>query len=137
MTKNRREKRPCSICRRWFRPIAQQKGRQRTCSPACRQELHRRQCEQWNRKNKAYFKSNYLADKIRAIDQQEQSKDPPADQRARPNASVFLLPQSHQAEPILPMDIIVAQMGKKNAVIIQYLIVQLTRHVRAGTSGFP
>lgn len=135
MTKNRREKRPCSICRRWFRPIAQQKGRQRTCSPACRQELHRRQCEQWNRKNKAYFKSNYLADKISAINQ-EQSKDPPFDQPARPNTSVNFLPQSHQAEPILPMDIIIAQMGKKNAVIIQYLIFQI-RHVRTGTSGFP
>lgn len=90
MAKNIRGKRPCCICRKWFQPIAQQKGGQKTCSPACQQELHRRQCEQWNRKNKAYFKSNYLADKIDAIEQQEQSKDPPADQPAQPkNPSFF------------------------------------------------
>jgi len=42
-----------------------------------------------------------------------------------------------RTEPILPMDIIVAQLGKKPAVIIQYLVFQLIRHIRAGTSGFP
>ena len=133
MAKNIRGKRPCCICRKWFQPIAQQKGRQRTCSPACRQELHRRQCEQWNRKNKAYFKSNYLADKIRAIDEQKQSRDPP---QARPkNSPATCLPC--RTEPILPMDVIVAHMGKKPAVIIQYLLFQVTRHIRVGTSGFP
>jgi len=35
------------------------------------------------------------------------------------------------------MDIIVAHMGKKPAVIIQYLVFQVTRHIRVGTSGFP
>jgi hypothetical protein len=35
------------------------------------------------------------------------------------------------------MDIIVARLGKKNAVIIQYLVFQVTRHAHAGTSGFP
>ena len=133
MAKNIRGKRPCCICRKWFQPIAQQKGRQRTCSPACRQELHRRQCEQWNRKNKAYFKSNYLADKIRAIDEQKQSRDPP---QARPKNSPATCLQC-PTEPILPMDIIVAHMGKKPAVIIQYLVFQVTRHIRVGTSGFP
>jgi hypothetical protein len=133
MAKNIRGKRPCCICRKWFQPIAQQKGRQVACSPACQQEHHRRQCEKWNRKNKAYFKSNYLADKIQAIDEQEQSTDPPADQQARP--LVTCLPT--RTEPILPMDIIVARLGKKNAVIIQYLVFQVTRHAHAGTSGFP
>ncbi|MDA3834736.1 MAG: hypothetical protein PF495_15230 [Spirochaetales bacterium] len=138
MAKNIRGKRPCCICRKWFQPIAQQKKRQVACSPACQQEHHRRQCEQWNRKNKAYFKNNYLADKIQAIDEQEQSRSPPADQQARPNhLPVTFLPQSTRAAPILPMDIIVARLGKKNAVIIQYLVFQVTRHARAGTSGFP
>lgn len=138
MAKNIRRKRPCCICRRWFQPIAQQKGRQRACSPKCQRELHRRQCEKWNKKNKAYFKSNYLADKILAIDKQEQSTDPPADQQARAKSlsGTFLL-QSRQTEPILPMDIVAAHMGKKPAVIIQYLVFQITRHVRVGTSGFP
>jgi hypothetical protein len=108
------------------------------CSPACQQEHHRRQCEHWNKKNKAYFKNNYLADKIEAIEQQEQSKDPPSERQARSGHSpVTFLPQSNRTEPILPMDIIVARLGKKNAVIIQYLVFQVTRHVHAGTSGFP
>ena len=133
MAKNTRGKRPCCICRKWFQPIAQQKGRQRACSKACQQELHRRQCEQWNRKNKAYFKSNYLADKIQAIDEQEPSRDPPQGQpKNSPATSVPC-----RTEPILPMDIIMAHMGKKSAVIIQYLVFQITRHVRVRASGFP
>jgi len=137
MAKNIRGKRPCSICRKWFQPIPQQINRQKTCSQACQNELHRRQCEEWNRKNKAYFKNNYLADQLDVIDQQEQSKDPPADQTARPkNPSVFFLPQSHQTNPILPMDVIVAHLGRKHAVIIQYLVFQITRHVRSGPSGY-
>jgi len=137
MAKNIRGKRPCSICRKWFQPIPQQIKRQKTCGPACQNERHRRQCEEWNRKNKAYFKNNYLADQLDAIDQQEQSKDPPADQTAQPkNPSVFFLPQSRQTEPILPMDVIVTRLGKKHAVIIQYLVFQITRHVRSGPSGY-
>lgn len=126
MAKNIRGKRPCSICRKWFQPIPQQIKRQKTCSPACQNELHRRQCEKWNKKNKAYFKNNYLADKIDAIDQQAQSKNPP----------VLFLPQPRQVELILPMDIIVARLGKKNAVIIEYLVFQITRHVRSGPPGY-
>lgn len=137
MTKNIRGKRPCSICRKWFQPIPQQKGRQTTCSPACQKERHRRQCETWNRKNRAYFKNNYLVDKIEAIEHQEQSKDPPADPPAQPkNASVIFLRQSHQVEPVLPMDVMVARWGKIHAIIIQYLVFQVTRHVRSGKSGY-
>lgn len=136
MAKNIRGKRPCSICRKWFQPIPRQIKRQKTCSPACQNERHRRQCEKWNRKNKAYFKNNYLADQLDVIDQQEQSKGPPADQTAQPkNPSIFFLPQSRQTEPILPMDVIVARLGKKHAIIIQYLVFQITRHVRSGPPG--
>ena len=52
------------FCRKWFLPDVRQKGRQKTCSPACQRELHRRQCEQWNRKNKAVAANNYLAKKL-------------------------------------------------------------------------
>lgn len=140
MAKNIRRKRPCCICRKWFQPIAQQKTRQKTCGPACRKELHRRQCEQWNRKNKAYFKNNYLADKIQTIDEEEQkekSTGPPVGQQARLNHSPSFLPRSTLAEPTLPMDIIIARVGKKNAVIIEYLIFQVTRHGCSRTFGIP
>jgi hypothetical protein len=64
MAKNSRGKRPCSICRKWFQPDVRQKGRQKTCGPDCKNELHRRQCDEWNKKNKEYFKNNYLGKKI-------------------------------------------------------------------------
>jgi len=70
MAKNSRGKRPCSICRKWF-PDVRQKDRQKTCGPACQDELHRRLCEKWNRKNKAVHKDNYLAKKLEdAVNQQ-------------------------------------------------------------------
>lgn len=138
MAKNIRGKRPCSICRKWFQPIAQQKGRQKTCSPECQRERHRRQCEKWNKKNKPYFKNNYLADKVNGIKQQEQSKDSPVDRQkqARDPPAIFLPQPAHQRKPVLPLEVIAAQMGEKQAIIMQYLIAQVTRHVRAEKSGF-
>jgi hypothetical protein len=42
------KKKPCSICRRWFRPDARQGPRQKTCSSeACQRERHRRACRDW------------------------------------------------------------------------------------------
>lgn len=138
MAKNIRGKRPCSICRKWFQPIAQQKGRQKTCSTECQRERHRRQCEEWNGKNKAYFKNNYLADKMNGVKQQEQSKDSPADQHkpAKDPPAIFLPQPPHLRKPVLPLEVIAAQMGGKQAIIMQYLVTQVTRHVRAEKSGF-
>jgi hypothetical protein len=138
MAKNIRGKRPCSICRKWFQPIAQQKGRQKTCSPECQREHHRRQCENWNRKNKAYFKNNYLADKVNELKQQEQSKDSPADRQkqAKDPPAIFLPQPSHQRKPVLPLEVIVAQLGEKQAIIMRYLVTQVTRYVLSERAGF-
>jgi hypothetical protein len=37
----------------------------------------------------------------------------------------------------LPMDIIVARVGKRNAVIIEYLVFQVTRHGCSRATGIP
>lgn len=59
------KKSPCAVCRRWFLPQAKVKHRAKTCgSQQCQKEWHRRQCRKWNRKNKAYFHSNYLSKKL-------------------------------------------------------------------------
>ncbi|MBT4264198.1 MAG: hypothetical protein HOD85_08310 [Deltaproteobacteria bacterium] len=59
------KKKPCAICRRWFLPQAKVKQRAKTCgNRQCQKEWHRRQCRKWNRKNKAYFRSNYLSKKL-------------------------------------------------------------------------
>ncbi len=58
-------KRPCRVCRRWFSPDPRPGERQKTCGRAeCRREWHRRQCEQWNRKNTNYYQENYLQQKL-------------------------------------------------------------------------
>ena len=47
--------RPCSVCRRWFRPDAMSGGRQQVCgAPECQRERHRRACGQWHARNPDY-----------------------------------------------------------------------------------
>jgi len=60
-----RKKRPCCICRRWFLPNTKVKKRQVTCGEkACQRQWHKKQCAKWNKKNAAYFRSNYLQKKL-------------------------------------------------------------------------
>ena len=125
MAKNSRGKRPCSICRKWFTPDVRQKGRQKTCSPACQNELHRRQCEKWNRKNKAVCKNNYLAMKLEEAEEQQTSGNLPS-----------LSYQKHK-EPVLPMEVIITEYGIKPAIIIQYLVTQVISHNSEKIREFP
>ena len=118
MAKNLRGKRPCSICRKWFLPDVRQKGRQKTCGPVCQKELHRRQCEKWNKKNKACFKNDYLGNKIEKIVDQQTA---PTSQKA---------PLTRRAMPVLPMDIIATEYGIKTAIIVQYLVTRIINHTR-------
>ena len=44
-------KRPCCVCRKWFRPDPRVGERQRACSDkACQQERHRRACAAWRKR---------------------------------------------------------------------------------------
>ena len=124
MAKNTRGKRPCSICRKWFAPDVRQKGRQKTCSLACQNELHRRQCEKWNRKNKAVYKNNYLAIKLEEAEDLQTGRFP------------SLLSQ-RQKKPVLPMEVITTEYGIKPAIIIQYLVAQVISHTREKIREFP
>ena len=125
MAKNSCGKRPCSICRKWFAPDVRQKGRQTTCSQACQNERHRRQCEKWNRKNKAVSKNNYLAKKL---------EDAVAEQTTAGTIPISL---QRQTEPVLPMEVIVAEYGIKPAIIIRYMVAQIINHTNDRIRGFP
>ena len=124
MAKNSCRKRPCSICRRWFAPDVRQKGRQRTCGPGCRSELHRRQCEDWNKKNRAYPKNNYLGKKLEKI----------ADSTVKQIAHKTFF--SRQIKPVLPIEIVTTEYGIKPAAMIQYLVAQIVNHTRVRSAGF-
>ena len=48
-----RKKRPCKICRRWFKPDSRAGHRQQACSKkSCQNERHRRNCEVINKANR-------------------------------------------------------------------------------------
>jgi hypothetical protein len=54
-------KRPCRICRRWFRADPRVGPRQRTCgAPSCRRDWHRKSCRAWRRRNPDYDRDDRL-----------------------------------------------------------------------------
>lgn len=130
MAKNSRGKRPCSICRKWFQPDVRQKGRQKTCSPDCKKELHRKQCDEWNKRNKEYFKNNYLGKKIERAEGEQ----------AKPAQTSIVSPKKTilqcRTKPILPYEIIATEYGIRNLIIIQYLVHQLINHTNGRATGF-
>ncbi len=115
MAENSQGKRPCSICRKWFQPDVRQKGRQKTCgNPYCMNARHRRQCEKWNKKNREYYKNNYLGKKIeKAEDKQAEPCQPHAESHEN-------LSSKRQAGPVLPCEIIANECGMINLIIVQY-----------------
>jgi len=119
MAKKASGKRPCSICRKWFKPDVRQVGRQNTCSPECRNESHRRQCKAWNDKNREYFQNNYLEKKL--------------EQQNSANNSSVAKPVNL---PVLPREIIEIHLGKQALTIIDYLVYQIMQHHRHGRSDF-
>jgi len=57
------KKRPCCVCRKWFRPDPRVGARQRACSAeSCKRERHRRACASWRKKNAQGLKE----DRVRA-----------------------------------------------------------------------
>ena len=122
MAKKLSGKRPCGICRKWFQPDVRQKERQKTCGrPECMREQHRRQCENWNKKNKAYFKNDYLNKKI--------EKD--GSQAASSHTEI-----KRQRKPVLPLEVIESEYGIPSAIIVQYLVGQIVNHMGGRAAGF-
>lgn len=109
-------KRPCAICRKWFTPDPRQVGRQKSCGkPDCQQELHRRQCEKWNRKNKSYYKAIYLSKKI------ERTKAFGHCAQIRPSAVIA----PSRSDLALPKEVIVETTGAEFLVVLDYIIEQV------------
>jgi hypothetical protein len=131
MSRNARKKRPCCICRKWFNPDVRQRKRQVTCGdPACRRERHRRQCREWNRKNKDYFKGNYLNSKNEKIVQAACGSDGRRKARDAPSKST---PDS-RLDPLVPRDVVLDWFGPQFSILIDYLSEQIVRRVKAETA---
>jgi len=97
-------------------PDPRQIGRQKTCgNPACQKENHRRQCAKWNRKNRDYFKANYLSEKL------ARTKDPPAP----PLNNVRVVKPSSRIDLGLPVDLVADIIGVRHLIILEYIIAQV------------
>lgn len=60
-------KRPCCICRRWFRPHPRAGDRQRACSaPACQAERRRRAVAAWRRRYPEHDRDDRLRRRLQA-----------------------------------------------------------------------
>jgi hypothetical protein len=67
-------KKPCCICRRWFRPNVRVGGRQRTCGrPECKKALRKKNQAAWRARNPDYF----TAWRIQTRTAAEQEPKPP------------------------------------------------------------
>ena len=67
------QKKPCSICRRWFRPDPRAGKRQRACGQADCQGVHRRKMQAaWRRRNPEYF----VARRMQERGTREQPQEP-------------------------------------------------------------
>jgi hypothetical protein len=126
MKKCLRRKRPCCICHKWFSQDVRQQGRQKTCSQTCRKEHHRRQCRQWNKKNKVYQKANYLSAKL---DQESHTENTSQPQEVRPRSSPPSSPPSSRLNLNLPQDVICQKIGIIHFIILEYLAEQISQKV--------
>ena len=118
MHRAKTRKRPCKICRKWFLPHPRQGDRQKTCGrPECQREYHRRLRQKWNDKNRAYFKANYLTEKLK------RTKAPPDCVPEKPPPDV---PKS-RIHLSLPRDVIIEKIGGEHLIILEYVVEQVIR----------
>lgn len=79
-------KRPCRICRKWFRPDRRAGDRQHACSePSCQRERHRRNCAAWRERNRDEERAHRLRQRLRSVASRE-AETPLARQLAWPVA---------------------------------------------------
>lgn len=122
MSKTPTRKRPCRICRRWFLPNPRLKERQMTCSQAeCQREWHKKKCAQWNRKNRDYFKANYLQ---RKIDTAAQCRGDP--ETVMPAKHLDKVPASRMRTG-MPLEYVNGVIGVQLVIIHEYLAQLLDR----------
>ena len=131
MAKSSSGKRPCCICRKWFKPDVRQKGRQKTCGrSACKTELHRRNCQKWNKENGEYVKNNYLGKKLEKIEEKSPNE-------FKAGTSPHELPSPNcLAKPVCPDEILENEYGIRNMIIIRYVTWQILNQSCAPRTAF-
>lgn len=125
----RSTKRPCRICRKWFRPDPRLGDRQKTCgAPECQRGWHARKCAEWNRKNRTYFQEVYLSARLRQVAPANLDADTNPAPKVSP--SVRLPPPDSRQFPRLPRSLVQEVIGAQQLVIIDYLARLLFRSLQ-------
>jgi hypothetical protein len=114
-------KRPCRICKRWFRPDPRLKDRQMTCGEeACKREWHRRKCAEWNKENSEPIKRERLANRLKSI--------------GSGSGQTMFPDPAHSCPATLPPQHLLSQaqevMAAQLSVISEYLLRQLLKRVQ-------
>src|SRR3989339_663593 len=103
-------KRPCRVCGKWYTPNPRSRGHQKTCGEEeCKKQWHRKQCKNWNKKNRTYFNARYLSKKLRIIE------------KAKGNYGKAVKDNSLN-KPQLPVKTLQEVVGTKAFVIIEYIV---------------
>jgi len=103
-----------------------------TCGDAYgKREWHRKKCQEWNRKNKDYFRSNYLHKKLDALSRDEKTTQP------LPPESKCLVPLKSRLHSGLPLSYVQEVIGIQNLIIIEYLAQLLVRRFQEALQGQP
>lgn len=121
MSKTPSRKRPCRICRRWFLPDPRLKARQMTCGKTyCQREWHKKKCAEWNKKNRDYFKANYLQKKIDAVTQC----------RGDPEETLPVTIPASRMKTGMPLEYVKEVIGVQPVIIHEYLAQLLDQRWR-------
>ena len=121
MAKTSTRKRPCRICRRWFLPDPRLKERQMTCGQTeCQRQWHKKKCSEWNRKNRDYFKANYLQKKI----------DTATQPRGDPAAALPETVPASRMNTGMPLEYVKEVLGVHLVIIQEYLAQLLDQRWR-------
>jgi hypothetical protein len=101
-----REKKPCGICRRWFKPDPRAGSRQRVCSAeVCQAERRRRNAAAWRERNAEELE----ADRLRAG---LQAKPPPTEAVATAAPLSRLSPRAVRIAVGLKTEVVIAEYAK-------------------------
>ena len=108
---NSNRKRPCRICRKWFKPDPRLGERQKTCGDTeCQRKWHTRKCREWNRKNIPYFQEIYLE---RCLSSGKTS-----------GGQAIAKPLNEVSPPSLPQTSVQEVLSVQQLVIMRYLLRQ-------------
>lgn len=113
-------KKPCRVCRKFYRPNARVGDRQKTCGlEDCRKTWKQRKNQAAYRKARGYHRGQALRDKL-AAKEIRQRKEPGQTRDDREKPGLLQLPREEIREAL----------GAETLVVLEYLVTLIIRYRR-------